>query len=264
MAHDLSAPLRPGACVVPGFRVLGHLSRGSALDVYDVFSEERGCRCVIKMPRPNRAADRKVHRRLFLEGTLLLALTHPHFVRAYELIEQPSLALVLETLTGATLAYLLHSLRGGLPPRDLAALGRQLCSAIGYLHRNGYLHLDLNPSNVISQAGIAKLIDLSIVRRPGPGKRGVGTPRYLAPEQARGGVLGTATDVWGIGALLFEGATGKPPFRDARRTAKPKLPARVRGSLAPSFAEAIEACLEFDPRARPSVQQLASALSGAE
>src|SRR4051794_285763 len=87
-----------------------------------------------------------------------------------------------------------------------------LCSALHYLHSQGYLHIDVKPSNVIAYNGSAKLLDLSIARPPGRAKRGVGTRQYMAPEQVRGATLTEATDVWGVGATLYEAATGAMPF----------------------------------------------------
>ncbi len=120
---------------------------------------------------------------------------------------------VMETLTGATLSV---EIADGPPPEaaDVAHLGLQLGSAVAYLHRHGVLHLDLKPSNVIAEAGRAKLIDLSLVRPPGDAPAGIGTWLYLSPEQARGGELGPAADIWGLGAVLFEAASGEGPFDD--------------------------------------------------
>src|SRR5439155_1630685 len=88
--------------------------------------------------------------------------------------------------------------------------GIHVCSAMHYLHRRaGFLHLDLKPSNIVCEQGHAKVIDFSIARRPGRGHKGAGTRQYLAPEQARGDLVTAATDVWGIGVVLFEVATGR-------------------------------------------------------
>src|SRR5690242_5153694 len=93
---------------VPGYHVVEHLRRGSLMDVYDCWSVERRCRCVVKVLRPDRSQDQHASRRLVREGRLLQRLVHPHLVRAYEIVRQPRPALVLETLTGATLGYLLE------------------------------------------------------------------------------------------------------------------------------------------------------------
>jgi eukaryotic-like serine/threonine-protein kinase len=237
--------------LAPGYEVLAHLSRGRALDVYEVWSEERDCRCVAKVVRPDRLRDRGPRRRLRNEGRLLLSLTHPHLVRAYELIERPHPVLVLETLEGETVAHMVASRRRRLPTPELAVLGLHLCSALRYLHRRGWLHLDLKPSNVIVDAGLAKLIDLSIVRRPGRSRGGVGTRRYMAPEQRNGGVLTEAADVWGLGAVLYEVATGGTDF-ERPVSAHRRLPRRL--------GQALDACLEHDPAARPSLLELAGVL----
>ena len=213
-----SRPATNGTELAPGYRVISHLNRGNRLDVYDAWSEERESRCVLKTLRPDRAADAAARRALTREGRLLLRFSHPHLVRAYELtraIDDDRPVLVLETLGGETLSHLVHRLdqRGRrLPATEVAMLGLQLASVLGYLHRQGWLHLDLKPSNIVAEAGRARLIDLSIVRRPGRARAGAGTFEYLSPEQARGGLLTAAADVWGLGAVLYTALVGEPPY----------------------------------------------------
>jgi serine/threonine protein kinase len=164
------------------YRLLEQLSSGHSCDTYDAWSEERECRVIV---RKGDVRD---------EGRLLRRLTHPNIVRVYEVHRD---WMVLETLSGSTLA--------ALPPlslQDAIEMGRQLCSAVGYLHRQGWLHLDLKPDNLIADGGRLKLIDFSIAQRPGPVESGTGTRCWMAPEQEHGGVATEATDVWGIGAVL--------------------------------------------------------------
>ena len=245
-----------------GYRALRLLRQGEVTSVYDAWSEKRGCRCVVKVLRPGRA-DRADARALAAEGRLLLSLTHPHIVRAYELVGRPRLTLVLETLPGETLSRLLER-RRRLSAPDLARLGLQLAAALGYLHRAGALHLDVKPSNVVCHAGLAKLIDLGIARPPGRSSRGVGTDDYLAPEQARGSAISPATDVFGLGGMLFQSATGHPPFRSRRghwaQLEGRAVPISSLRSLPAELSRAIDACLEPDPDARPTLDELARRL----
>jgi serine/threonine protein kinase len=261
---DVPPPLRRGAVVTSGYEVREHLSRGRTLDVYEVWNEERGCPCVVKALRPDRRGDASARRRLTVEGELLLQLTHPHVVRAYELVRRPQPALVLETLGGATLAYIVKHRRRRLPTGELALLGLQLASAVAYIHRHGFLHLDLKPSNVVCEDGLAKLIDLSVARAPGRAAKGVGTRPYMAPEQARGDRLTEAADVWGIGAVLYEAASARRPFKGSR-DAYPQLrrraePVQTWRRLPSGLAGAIDACLEPEPAARPTAAELTEAL----
>ena len=85
----VDTPVAAGERLARGYEVIAHLRRGRDLDVYDVWSQERDCRCVAKAPRPDRRASTSTRRRLRHEGRLLLSLAHPHIVRAYELIERP-------------------------------------------------------------------------------------------------------------------------------------------------------------------------------
>src|SRR3712207_3011662 len=102
-------PLEAGEAIVPGYEVIAHLHRSNNFDVYDAWSEERASRCIAKSPIPDCLDDRELTRGLFREGRLLRKLTHPHIVRAYETIREPRPTLILETLTGATLAYLIDT-----------------------------------------------------------------------------------------------------------------------------------------------------------
>ncbi|KIZ15207.1 serine/threonine-protein kinase [Streptomyces natalensis] len=205
-------PLAAGTTVAPGYEVLAHLCRTGWLDLYDVWSRERECRCVVKVLRPDRRDDRWLREKLLQEGRWLAAFTHPHLVRAYETGDAPQPFVVLETLTGETLAHLIDRRRRRLAAADLALLGLHLCSAVHYLHGKDLLHLDLKPSNIVIGCRRAKVLDLSTARPPGPAPPGIGTLCYLAPEQARGGILTPAADVWGIGITLYEAATGEVPF----------------------------------------------------
>jgi serine/threonine protein kinase len=260
-------PLARGARLTRGYEVIAHLRRGRDLDVYDVWSEERDCRCVAKAARPDRRSSKSTRRRLRREGRLLLSLAHPHIVRAYELIERPDPVLVLETIDGETLDHLIQRRRQRLPAVDIAYLGMHLCSAVQFLHRNGIIHMDVKPSNVISDFGQAKLLDLSIARAPQGVPAGIGTRRYMAPEQVEGGEIGPHTDVWGLGAVLFEAAAGVPPFGETgiqslngsgRWSVSPNV--RSRRRMPTELARAIEGCLEPDAASRLQVKELSRQL----
>jgi len=282
-----TAPLSRGTAIAPGYEVIEHLSRGRRLDVYDAWSEARGCRCVIKAVRPERASEEEPRRMLLREGRLLERLSHPHLVRGYETLEEPCPLVVLETLGGQTLAHAIEDGEEELSPVALAHLGLHLGTAMRYLHAHGFLHLDLKPSNVVAEAGRAKVIDLSLARPPGQAPAGIGTWCYLAPEQATGGELGRAADVWGIGAVLFEAATATPAFDeresvtadpgedgadrdtwhsgDGEPGAYPQLEARADPvgtlrDLPTALAELIDSCLEPAAEGRPGLEELLAGL----
>jgi serine/threonine protein kinase len=233
--------------VLPGYRVEALLARGGRVDTYDVTSLERDCRAVVKVVRPDRVGEERVRDGMLTEGVLLTTLAHPHLVRGYEVVSAPRPAVVLETLPGATLAALVDDRRLGVV--DTALLGRQLASVLGYLHRQGWVHLDVKPDNVVVQEGRAILIDLGLATRPGRIERALGTDGYAAPEQGAGGTVSPATDVWGLAATLVECLTRAAP-------GSPPDLARVPASLRPLLA----ACLRSDPAQRPTLEQLGDRL----
>jgi serine/threonine protein kinase len=192
-------------------------------------------------------------------------MSHPHIVRAYEILEAPQPVVILETLTGATLAYLVEDNPRGLGLSDVVVLGLQLCSAVHYLHGHGVLHLDIKPSNIVCEHGMAKLLDFDIARGAGRGHRW-GTREYMAPEQAAGGLLSPATDVWGIGVVLFEAATGRLPFDFDSGATYPQLTGSAESirqyrRVPGAFARAVEGALEPAPERRLSILELARVLA---
>jgi eukaryotic-like serine/threonine-protein kinase len=255
----------PGAQLVPGYEVVALMRRGGRLDTYDVYSRERDCRCVVKVIRPDREDDEHCRAALVREGELLRDLAHPHLVRVYEVIDEPRPAVVMETLTGSTLAALIDE--APLSNVDTALLGRQLASALSYLHSHNWLHLDVKPSNVVVQAGHAILIDLSLAARPGDGRPHAGTDGYLAPEQVTGAGLSPASDVFGLGVTLGEALTGDLPYGEEDRWAGGTTPRRTaryfRRRLAQvpqPLAELIQACIHPDPARRPALDSLRTVL----
>jgi len=264
--EDAIPRVAPGEALLPGYEVVSLMRRGNRLDTYDVHSTERDCRCIVKVLRPDRQHEETCRDAVVREGQLLRDLTHPHLVRAYEVVEQPRTAVVLETLSGATLAAL--SEQGRLDPHDTAVLGRQLVSVLGYLHRNGWLHLDVKPSNVVVQAGRAILIDLSLVSHPGDARPHAGTDGYLAPEQVTGIGLTPATDVFGLGVTLGEALTGELPYGEENRWRTGTAPRRTtrqfrrRLDQVPApMADLIEACIDPDPARRPPLTEVRLALT---
>jgi eukaryotic-like serine/threonine-protein kinase len=266
--RDPDPPLVAGGELIPGYTVIGLLDRSQYVDVYEVWSEERACRCVAKTVRRLRRDADRVAERLLTEGRYLQFFTHPHLVRGYETIDVPVATVILEPVPGQTLRYIIRTIRRPLPGRSLVYLGLHLCSAIQYLHRHDVLHLDLKPSNVVCTHGFAKVLDLSLARPPGMVDAGCGTQGYLPPEQARGGLVTTAADVWGLGSVLYVTATGRRPFEpEDDGEGYPQLTCRApsvrirRPRLPRQVSKAIDACLEPHPADRPSVAEVAATLS---
>jgi eukaryotic-like serine/threonine-protein kinase len=255
-------PVAPGEPLLPGYRVVQLMAHGRRLDTYDALDEDRDCSVVVKILREDRLDDRRVVEATLQEGRLVTTLAHPHLVRGFAVVEVPRPAIVLETLTGATLDALVED--HPVAVADVAQLGLQLVSVLGYLHRRDWLHLDVKPANVVVQHGRAVLIDLSLAGRPGTGRPGAGTPGYLAPEQATGRGLSPATDVFGLGATLHECLTRDLPYGDeatweSRRRLPlvhrrlPRRPGALPDDVPDELARLVADCLALEPSQRPGL-----------
>lgn len=279
MSESPTPPLEPGSLLAPDYEVVRLFDRGKKHEVYDVWSRQRRCRCIAKTMRGEPPYDGSALRSLLQEGRLLAGFTHPHIVRAYETISDPRPIVILETLMGETLSHALERL-DRLNLGDIALLGQQLCAAMAYLHEHDWLHLDLKPSNLVCEGGRVRVLDLSVALRPGSSRVGVGTVGYMSPEQIEGDPLSSAADVWGIGMVMFEAATGSLPFEDqdddleasgegggddsyvdepeSIEEPAPSLGTRRRAPLA--LTEAVDRCLALDPKQRPTLEDLSASL----
>jgi eukaryotic-like serine/threonine-protein kinase len=198
--------------------VIGHLACGRVSELYQVWSNEHWCALTGKLPAPG-APARSSERSLQHEADVLRDLRHPNIVRFFRYeaghdTDRPHL--LLEYLAGPSLFDLLEAMpKRRLHVPDAVRAVMHVGAAVHYLHRRGLLYRDLKPANILLREGVPVLVDFDVVvpLHALPGDR-QGTAPYMAPEQVRGETLSPATDVYGLGVLLFELLTGKWPTEE--------------------------------------------------
>ncbi len=259
--------------IVPGLTALQLLGGGLRYEAYLAWHERLRALVVAKVVRPDLVEDTSTLAGLQREIELLERLNHPIVVRSFGGEAGGARPhVVLEHLEGPRLSSLQRR-HGPLLLEQLVALAIEISSALHYLLAEGLVHLDVKPSNII-MGGPPRLIDLSVARtfeQCATLRSPVGTDAYMAPEQAavRSEDLGPAADVWGLGATLHEGVTGKRPFRKGTRESTapeerfPQLveePGELPAHVPHAFADSILACLAKDPAARPMPAELGDRL----
>jgi serine/threonine protein kinase len=210
------------------YRVVEQLGQGGQAVVFRaVHPNLPGRDVVIKWSR--QAVSPPLQRKVIDEARILARLEDPGIVRIYDAdVHDGRPFLVLEHLAGCSLSEQLK--REGLPrPRDSAALVARLARTLTVLHQHGVVHLDLKPANILIDAtGAARLVDFGLAARVQAGDEPAepegpvsGTLNYMAPEQAWGRTyqIGPRTDLFGLGAVLYELLTGRPPYRACSRDA---------------------------------------------
>jgi tRNA A-37 threonylcarbamoyl transferase component Bud32 len=207
---------------VPGYTLLEELGRGGMGVVYKARQSRLNRLVALKMIQAGRAGAADVAR-FRTEAEAIARLQHPHVVQIHEVGEvegRPFFS--LEYVCGGSLANRLDGTP--LPGLEAARLVETLARAIETAHQAGIIHRDLKPANVLLSAdGQPKITDFGVAKKlddaAGPTASGVivGTPSYMAPEQAGGKIreIGPATDVYALGAILYELLTGRPPFKAA-------------------------------------------------
>jgi tetratricopeptide (TPR) repeat protein len=251
---------------IAGYEVLRELGRGAMGIVYKARQLRLDRIVALKMILAGAHAGPMQLGRFETEARAVARLQHPHIVQIFEVGEHEGKPfLCLEYVEGNNL----HELAYGtlLPERDVARLVALLARAVQYTHAHGILHRDLKPGNILLTAdgtpkitdfGLAKLLDVR--GSPTPTEGPVGTPSYMAPEQAAGDLrkIGTPADVYALGAILYELLAGRPPFKGESlfdtlqqvRTREPVPPRRFRGSLTRDLETICLKCLEKDPEKR--------------
>jgi serine/threonine-protein kinase len=253
--------------------IADRIAVGMSADVFTVWHHALLTPLVCKRVRPADADHAAHRRRLRLEGHALSLMAHPGIVRLVDQRHDVRLPyLLLEHVEGRTLRQILKT-DGPLEAGAAVRIVQHVAAGVAHLHARGFLHRDLKPSNIVLRAGRPVLLDFGVVWRLAPGRRPPdrsGTAQYLTPEQIAREPLTPATDVWGLGILLYELLRGDRPFptgpqsaetplteRYPQLTQSPPLLASVPGPL----ARVVDACLERRPRDRPrTAVELARAL----
>jgi eukaryotic-like serine/threonine-protein kinase len=255
------------------YRVERELGRGGMATVFLAHDEELRRPVALKVLAEHLAGDDTFRARFIREAKLAGRLSHPNVVQVYdagETDEQPFI--VMEYVSGKTLAEC-----GRLAPERVVSLGVQACAGLQHAHEAGLVHRDVKPGNLLLRDdGVLKIADFGIARAAEATRHTqvgtlLGTAAYLAPEQIAGEDATTASDVYSLGAVLYELLTGRPPFRfdslaelAAKQTEGVITPV---GDLAPAVPAELEAAvmhaLARDPQFRPaSAAELGQELGG--
>jgi serine/threonine-protein kinase len=224
-----------------------------------------GTKCAIKVLHGSYANNPQVTQRFFQEARTTLEIDHPNIVRIFDLGQSNdgALYLVMELLQGRSLGQAIAE--GGFGEGAVARIGSLVAEGLAAAHAKGIVHRDLKPDNIFLTGDQVKVLDFGIAKvmqSSSSTKTGslLGTPQYMAPEQAKGSKhVGPHTDVYALGAILFEMLTGQPPFVGedlpellAKQLFEPPPSPRTLVACSTEMENIILSCLEKDPAARPA------------
>ena len=258
----------PTVRVIAGYEILEELGRGAMGVVYKARQIALKRLVALKMILAGDHAAPSERDRFRLEAEAVARLQHPNIVQIYEIGEQDGKPFFsLEFVDGGNLRDKLAS--APMPARDAARLIETLARTMHFAHRHGIIHRDLKPGNVLlTHDGTPKISDFGLAKQlesdsgqTQPGQV-VGTPRYMAPEQAAGNIkaISHASDTYALGAILYEMLTGRPPFQAASmldtlsqvQTQEPVPPGRLQPTVPRDLETICLKCLAKVPRQRYS------------
>ncbi len=251
---------------IPGHELRGLLGRGGMGVVYEARHLRLNRIVAVKMLLTGVYASPEARERFLREAEAVAGLRHPNIIQVHDMGDQAGQPyFTMEFVEGGNLAQKLAG--APQPPREAASLLATLSEAVQEAHRSGIVHRDLKPSNVLLTAdGTPKIGDFGLARRM-EGESGltwtgiaIGTPSYMAPEQAEARPLtwGPAVDIYALGAILYELLTGRPPFRaeSAAETLHqvlsqdPVPPSRLNGKVPRDMETICLKCLNKEPHLR--------------
>jgi hypothetical protein len=276
----MTGPYEAIRAALPAYDVTGELGRGGWGVVLAGHHRQLGRLVAIKQLPPNFATDAIVRGRFTSEARLLASLDHPHVVPVYDFVDQDGLCLlVMELLPNGSVWQ--HFKAEGFSAPSAVAVALAVAAGLKSAHDAGILHRDVKPENLMFGAnGTLKVTDFGIAKMVGGGETlatragdVLGTPAYMAPEQARGLALTPATDVYALATVLYELLAGRLPFPDEtdpmallfKHAFEPPVPLQQAAPFIPvEVTEVVMHGLATDPASRyPTAEAFGAALSAA-
>ena len=265
----------PGSLLDGRFAITEVICNGGMAAIYKANDlQNGGSEVAIKIPHRTAEADPALFSRFQTEEKIGGELDHPSILKFFPVKNKSRMYLVMEFLEGKTLFQLLGE-RRALPEAEALALAGRICEPLQYLHDRGILHRDLKPENImLCHDGTMRLMDFGIARVAHARRMtfigfAPGTPHYMAPERVNGRRGDARTDIYSLGAILYEMLTGVIPFNheditaimNARVTGDPEAPRRLNPKISPHAEEIILQAMERDPDKRyPTAAALKAAL----
>ena len=252
------------------YEIGGVLGRGGMAEVHRGRDLRLGREVAVKVLRSDLARDPSFQVRFRREAQAAASLNHPAIVAVYDTGEDRTSAgatpyIVMEYVEGETLRDVLRR-EGVLSPQRAMTLAADICNALDFSHRNGIVHRDVKPGNVmVTPEGTVKVMDFGIARAVSDSAATmtstaavIGTAQYLSPEQARGESVDARSDVYSVGCLLYELVTGAPPFTGDSPVSvayqhvreDPRLPSSVNPAIPPDLDAILLKALSKNPANR--------------
>lgn len=279
-----SYPYAAGERIDGDLTIIGHLAMGRIAHLYQVWSAEDWCAYTCKILAPSLRDDQSTAAALRREGAVLRKMNHPNIVRSFREGAHDDLPyLVMEYLEGPSIFDVLENQsERRLPITDSIRTAVHIGAGLFHLHQNGFLHLDLKPANLLLRSNVPVLVDFDAARRSGLESRTakpLGTDPYMSPEQVRREPPSFASDVYGLGAVLYELLTGRWPFEDVYQGDEPREGEEKRypqlgdaapppvyafnGDVSTELNDIVMRCLDPDPAERyDSIHALLLDLTG--
>jgi serine/threonine protein kinase/Tfp pilus assembly protein PilF len=257
--------------------VIEELGHGGMGRVYKVFDTDIKEKIALKLVRPEIALDKETVERFSNELKLARRISHRNVCRMFDLGKADGVIFItMEFVPGEDLKKLIRK-TGRLGAGRAVSIARQICEGLAEAHRHGVIHRDLKPQNImIDEAGNARIMDFGIARSAGTGGLTmpgmvVGTPEYMAPEQMNGEEADERSDLYALGAVLYEMLTGRSPFQSGsptgasvkQKTEWPPSPRAINPEVPEALSRLILRCLEKNRELRyQSADDLLADLAG--
>jgi serine/threonine-protein kinase len=257
--------LNVGSLLDDRFEITDVIAKSGMASLFKANDRQTGKAVALKVPLFHLESDVAGFQRFQREEEIGLKLNHAYILRMFPVEKKSRPYIVMEYLEGQTLSELLKNIRP-LPEPDAVKIASRICEALDYMHKNGVIHRDLKPQNVmLCNDGTIRIMDFGIARAEQSRRLTfvgftptMGTPDYMAPEQVKGSRGDERTDIYSLGAILYEMVTGEPPFggdspyviMNARVTGDPQAPRKLNPKLTPVIEEIILHAMERDPKRR--------------